>query len=120
MLALQNSGYYSHIYNITNALLGYHEIRKSKVKLRKYPYIAYIDGYTNGLLYLLPDHDAREALPLYYVFGAGQQPREFDEFSYLLERVSTFHRLANRYARQMVQERQCHKENVIHHPPFLH
>ena len=119
MLGLHNSGYYSHIANITNAMLGYYELRKAKVQIRKYPDIAYIDGYTNGLLYLLHNHDIREMLPLYYIFGARQQPRSFDEFSHLLERAFTLHKSASRYARQMVQGRQCNKENVIHHPPFL-
>jgi len=117
--ALQNTGYYSHKCHITNALRGYDELRKAKVKARKYQDVAYIDGYMNGLLYLVVEHDSREALPLYYIFGAKDQPRMADDFAEMRKRAFDYHKSAYRYAMRIVQKEGHHKGIAIHHTPFL-
>lgn len=119
VLSLQNSGYYSHSCNITRTMRGYDELRKAKVKARKYWDVAYIDGYMNGLVYLLADQDTREALPLYYIYGANEQPRTHDEFAELRKRAFDFHKSAYRYAIRLAQKQGYHKGMVVHHTPFL-
>ena len=53
-----------------------------------------LDGYMNGLLYLLAEQDMREALPLYYIFGAKDQPKTVEEFSMLRKRAFDYHKTA--------------------------
>jgi hypothetical protein len=119
ILSLKNSGYYSHTCNITSALRRYDEFRKAKLKAKKYQDVAYIDGYMNGMLYLLFEQDTREALPLYYIFGAKDQPITPNEFAELRMRAFEYHKSAYRYAKRMAQELCYQKGMVVHHPPFL-
>ena len=119
ILARQNSGYYSHICNITKTLRGYEELRRDKVKSKKYQDVAYIEGYTNGLLYLVFEQDTREALPLYYVYGSKEQPKTFEEFRELRRHAFEFHKSAHRYAERIAQQQEQQKGLEIHHPPFL-
>lgn len=119
ILSLKNTGYYSHICNITRALHGYDELRKKKMKARKYWDVAYIDGYMNGMLYLGMDQDTRDALPLYYIFGILDQPSTLDEFTELKKRASECHKSAFKYAIRLLQKQGYKKGMVVHHTPFL-
>lgn len=119
IIALKNTGYYSHKCNITNTLNGYDNLRKEKLKAKKYHDVAYIDGYMNGLLYLLVDQDIKEDLPFYYLFGAKDQPRTFDEFSELRSHAFDYHKSSYRYAINLIRNKGYHNGMVVHHAPFL-
>lgn len=119
ILALKNSGYYSHKCNINAALRGYYNLRRDKLKSKKYQDVAYIDGYMNGLLFLIVDHGACESLPVYYVFGAKEQPKSLDEFSELRRQAFDLHKSAYRFALRVAQEKGYQKGMAIHHKPFF-
>jgi hypothetical protein len=119
ILSLKNSGYYSHKCNIAASLHGYHKMRKDKLKLRKYHDVAYIEGYMNGHLFLVIDHEYREDLPLYYIFGAKEQPRTSDEFAELRKNSFDYHKSAYRFAMRLSKEKGYRKGMAIHHTPFL-
>lgn len=119
MIALKNSGYYSHSCNIKRTLQAYDELRRNKLKAKKYHDVAYIDGYMNGLLFLLTEQDDRETLPLYYVFGAKEQPRIFNKFAKLRKHAFDYHKSAYRFAGRLMREKGYHKGIVFHHTPFL-
>jgi hypothetical protein len=68
VLALQNTGSYSHICEVKQKIELYERIRKEKLQAKNYFDVAYVDGYINGLFFLLADDDMQEALPLFYVW----------------------------------------------------
>jgi NAD-dependent SIR2 family protein deacetylase len=119
ILAIKNSGYYSDRFNITRTIYGYKELRRAKLSARKYFDIAYIDGYINGLLYLVFDSETREDLPLYYIFGRKDQPVTFNEYIELRRNAFDCHKSAYKYAMHIVQEKGYNKKIIFHHPPFL-
>ncbi len=119
VISLNNSGYYSHRCNITASLRGYDKLRKTKLKAKKYIDVAYIDGYMNGLLYLVVEQEKREGLPLYYVFGAKEQMRTPDEFAELRKHAFHQHKSAYRHAAHVVQNKNYSKGMIVHHTPFL-
>ena len=74
ILARRSTGEYSNIHNVHKRLHSYEILRRQYVRRRDSQDIAYVDGYLNGVYFLLADHPARRVLPLLYVFGADQQP----------------------------------------------
>jgi hypothetical protein len=96
MLALGNTGYYSHRCNVTQAITAYEEMRKDKLKLKRYGDVAYIDGYVNAMYFLLAGDKERKLLPIYYVFGAKDQPVTLAEFKKLRRRAGALHKSAYR------------------------
>jgi hypothetical protein len=119
MLILQNTGHYSHSCNVRQTLRGYEELRKEKVKSRRYHDVAYIEGYMNGHLYLLTDQETRAELPLYHVFVAKDQPMVIEDYLALQLKAASLHKSAYKYARQMVEENGYRKGIIVRHTPFL-
>jgi len=116
MLALKNTGHYSHICNVTNAIHGYESIRKDKLKAKRYSDIAYIDGYMNGLIYLLVDDKSRNEIPLYYIFGTAAQPRTFAEYKKLCKQAEQLHKTAYGRAKKVAP---AQPGFIVHHVPTL-
>ena len=116
VLALKNTGYYSHTRNVSNVIDRYDEIRRQKLKRREYIDVAYVDGYKNGLVYLLIDDRSRNEIPLYYIFGANVQPRTFTEYKRLCIKAPRLHRAAYTKAKKIADSS---TGLVIHHRPFI-
>jgi len=118
MQSKMKTGYYSHICNTKNAIKSYHQIRKKKISAKRYHDVAYIDGYINGLAYLLLDKRSRKYLPRYYVYGLKDQPRSLSAFKKARRSAHITHKSSYRYAQKFVRN-QLRTGLVIHHTPFL-
>ena len=96
MLALRDTGYYSHRCNVIRAIETYEAMRKDMVRDKRYGDVAYVDGYTNGMYFLMAGNEERKLLPVYYVYGASDQPVTLTEFRKLKRKASTLHKSAYR------------------------
>jgi hypothetical protein len=116
MLVLQNTGYYSHKCNVIHAIEYYEDLRKDMVRNKRYGDVAYIDGYTNALYFLLADDELRKALPVYYVYGAKDQPVTLREFERLRRQAKTLHKSAYQW---VLKGRKRMTELVPQHMPYF-
>lgn len=115
---MKKTGEYSHRCRIAEQIQNYNEIRTEKVRARRYTDAAYIDGYMNGLIYLLLNDRERRSIPFFYVYGLRDQPTTFPQFKRALRKNSSLHKGAFALAKRIVAERLgLHDE--IHHSPFL-
>jgi hypothetical protein len=90
MLALANTGYYSHSCNVRQAITTYEE--------------------------MLATDETRKALPFYYVFGAKDQPVTLTEFKKLRRKAATLHKAAYHSALKGAQRM---TDLVPHHMPYF-
>jgi hypothetical protein len=120
ILARRSSGEYSNAHRLHHRLDSYATIRKQKVQKKAYEEIAYVDGYLNGLFYLVADRATRRELPVFYVFGVEEHPSTKDKYRKLLSKAESIHRSAYRACRRIVQSTDLKVPGVVvHHPPFL-
>jgi len=117
MLARHGSGEYSHVHRVEHVLRDYAELRTTRVRARRYHDVAYIDGYQNGLLFLIADDVERRALPLYYVYGGSDDLRSLTAFRREAVRAEALHRSAYKQARRIA--RQWSPGIIPHHRPEL-
>jgi hypothetical protein len=119
ILARRSTGEYSSVLGIHHRLHSYETIRRQDVRKKLYEEIAYVDGYLNGLVFLVAERPVR-ALPVYYVFGAPEQPSTKEEYRKLLKKSKSTHRSAYRACRRIVENTDLKVPGVVvHHPPFL-
>jgi NAD-dependent SIR2 family protein deacetylase len=120
MLALNKTGYYSDQCNTIHALKTYEDLRKKKIRKKEYFDVAYIEGYINGLIYILSDDKNRKRLPLYYMFGVNKQPRTITEYRKLSKKAKSLHKTSYTHAKNIVAKKiPDNIELVLHHPPFI-
>jgi hypothetical protein len=48
---------------------GHVKIQKNNLRAHRYDDVAYIEGYINGIFYLVQDDKGRNAIPRYFMFG---------------------------------------------------
>jgi len=119
ILSMATTGKYSHSCQIHASVKAYDEIRADKLKNRRYDDVAYIDGYRNGLAYLIAPPAMRKKLPFYYVFGAGEI-RNLDEYAKVARQAKDLHKQAYRHAQRMVgQLSNAGRLIEFHHIAFL-
>ncbi len=120
ILARRCTGEYSNAHRIHHRLQSYEIIRRQQVRKKLYEQIAYVDGYLNGLFFLVADSRTRRDLPVLYVFGAAEDPRTKDEYRKLIKKAESIHRSAYRSCRWIVDNTDLKVPGVVfHHPPFL-
>jgi hypothetical protein len=120
ILARRSSGEYSNAHRLGHRLQSYEAIRKQKVRKKAYEEVAYVDGYLDGLFFLVADRSARRGLPVFYMFGAEEHPSTKDEYLRILKKAESIHRGAYRSCRRIIQNTDLKVPGVvIHHPPFL-
>ncbi len=117
MLTLKKTGYYSHECNIKKSIEKYHKIRKEKIQKKKYFDVAYIDGYINGLIYLLVNDLARKGIPFYYVFGSKRDILNIKDFIKISKQSRKIHKSAYQLAERLTK--QYSATETLHHTPFL-
>ena len=117
ILAMMHTGEYSHRCELVKKLQGYEKIKTDNVRRRRYLDVAYIEGYMNGLFFLLMDDKERKQLPHYFIYGQSDQPRTFARYKSILKRTR-HHKAALREAVRVVKKRLGPKD-VIHHTPFI-
>lgn len=114
--ARSHTGQYSHSCDVRRQLHKYDEIRKDHLRRRSYYDVAYIEGYMNGLLYLLVGDAERAQLPFYFLYGVAQQPYTLKQYEQLLKKGPK-HKAAAALARRIVGKLGARDE--AHHAPFL-
>lgn len=110
------TGEYSHRCALVEKFRQYEEIRKARLRKRNYWDVAYTEGYMNGLMLLIADEDLTKAIPIYYVFGARDEPVTFTAYCRLAARAAKLHRASFEQARRLVKR---HGDLTVHHTPFL-
>jgi hypothetical protein len=91
-------------------------MRKDMVREKRYGDVAYVDGYTNALYFLLADDGTRKLMPRYYVYGAKDQPVTLREFEKIRRQAKTLHKSA--YQR-VLKGRKRMTELVPQHQPYF-
>jgi hypothetical protein len=98
----------------------YEDIRKEKMKRRKLTDIAYIDGYINGLLFIIATDDERKDLPLWYVTYDMRPSKNLHQYSKELRKAERMHPNRLRYAHNIVRRSVGPNGSPdLHHIPFL-
>lgn len=115
---MKRTGEYSHRCRVIDKICSYERIRKERVAERRHPDVAYIDGYSNGMLYLLLDDRDRKALPLFYVYGNRDQPTRLPRYRQALRAAGLGRLGALRLAKEIVTKR-LGVGDELHHTPFL-
>lgn len=110
------TGEYSHPCTIPRIVAAYESIRRRKLRAKRYWDVAYIDGYTNGLTFLLVDEGDRDKVPIYYAFGAGDL-YTLDEYLAAEEGAAELHKAAYRAAVRITTS--AGEGVVFHHTPWL-
>jgi NAD-dependent SIR2 family protein deacetylase len=117
MLSRKRTGEYSHVCDVEQKISSYFELRKRNLRAKKYEDVAYIEGYKNGLIYLLSDDPVRDALPLYFLFG-DEDIDTFADFKRALKKAPDLHKAAHARALK-IAARLSSDDLVFQHPPFF-
>lgn len=124
MIALQNTGYYSHRCNIVNAIKSYLEIKKETLKIGKYQDVSYIEGYINGLTIILFCESKKnlpllKLAPLFHIFGYKGNLTNFSGYIKGRKNAKNLHKNAYKYAIKIIKNMIGDSDLVYHHTPFL-
>ena len=112
------SGEYSHQCEVAQQLVKYKSIRADNLRAGRHVDVAYIDGYMNGLVYLLAGNEARDHLPFYFVYGLADQPVNMTQYKKALRTAANRHKGAAALAERIVREK-LGPGDALHHTPFL-
>jgi hypothetical protein len=115
VLAMGHTGQYSHRCELAHQIQQYELIKKDNLHRRRYDDVAYVEGYINGLFYLVLDDDSRKRLPLYFGFGM-PDTRTLSQYRKALALYGGQHRTATALARRLAPE---FPKEELHHRPFL-
>jgi len=118
MLHRKTTGEYSHICDVEHKISSYFELRKRNLRARRYEDVAYIEGYKNGLIFLISDDAVRDALPLYHVFGRKDDVNTLPALKRSLRKASTSHKAAHARARKLAGGVES-DDLIFQHPPFF-
>lgn len=120
-LEMRNSGIYSDRCRLSSVASAYEEMKSDYIKNKSYNNAAYIEGYLNGLIYLLLDDEEREELyvPIYFAFGAKEDFFNFEDFKSFLELNPKAHKASLKSAKKIIASVKNPESIVFHHPPWL-
>lgn len=121
LINLRSTGEGSHPCKIRGVFEPYERWQKEKLKAKRYEDVAYIEGYLNGLLFLLLDKKEKSKIkhpPLFYAFGADIIP-EFKDFKKLVKNLPNMHKASYLRTKKMVDKLSSSNGMVFHHPPWL-
>jgi NAD-dependent SIR2 family protein deacetylase len=118
IIGRKNSGKLSNEHYVSHLIHSYEKTQKEFLDAKRYADVAYIEGYRNGLLYFVFDDNQRSNLPMYYLFGCKEKPRDFKQYTKLARNAHKLDESAYAFARKLAE--QLHEEGVeLHHEPFL-
>ena len=66
--------------------------------------VAYVQGYMNGLTFLIADDELRPKMPLYYVIGSNGDVGTFEEYEEVARYFPTLNRKAYKYAKAQAEK----------------
>jgi hypothetical protein len=92
-IEMKGTGQYSHHCRVTDVIHAYLKWQKEKLERGLYEDVAYIEGYINGLTYLLMSKDGRESVrvPMYFMFGVKADIDTAPDFAAQLKRNPNAH-----------------------------
>ncbi|MBN2286330.1 MAG: SIR2 family protein [Tissierellales bacterium] len=118
---LRGSGEYSHPCNIRGALEPYQRWQKEKLKAKKYEDVAYIEGYLNGLIFLLLNEDEKSEIihpPIFFAFGVDEL-YTLNDYKKVINDLPRLHKASYSRAKKMVDKLSSSNGMVFHHPAWL-
>lgn len=120
-IEMKGSGRYSHHCQVTGAIKAYLELQKGKLKRRVFEDVAYIEGYINGLAYLLMTNDERDSVrvPVYFMFGTKGDISDVAKFADQLRASPAIHKAAHKRALVYLNSLADPESVEFHHPPWL-
>jgi len=120
-IEMRNSGTYSHRCRLSSVVSAYDEMKSDCLKNKLYNNVAYIEGYLNGLVYLLLDDEERDDVyvPLYFAFGTKEEFFTFEDFKNFLESKPEAHKASLKSAKKIIASVEDPESIVFHHPPWL-
>lgn len=118
ILQCANTGEYSCSGHFNALIMHYERRRREKKSQREYFDVAYIDGYMNGLLFLVADNSVRKRMPRYYVYGYDGDIRSLRHFTKVSKNASVLHKAAFRLAVKHTKD--VADGTILHHRPFFY
>ncbi|MBT4513091.1 MAG: hypothetical protein HOC20_12900 [Chloroflexi bacterium] len=116
------SGEYSQCYAIGRVVQPYLGMHKEKLKSKKYEDVAYIEGYVNGLMFLLLDDKGKSEIEhpsLYYAFGIQHALHTLEDYDELIDSLPDLHKSSYKRAKKIVGKFDSSNGDGFHHPPWL-
>lgn len=114
------TGEYSDPCNIIHVAQSYLEEKKVNLKKKRYFDVAYIDGYVNGLMFLIDVEeleDIKDKTAPFYLFGYRDKINNFEEYLNLINNGKGYHKNARKLAEKIVTD--IVQGITVHHTPFL-
>lgn len=120
-ITMRGTGQYSDGARTARIIEAYLEWEKEKLHRGVYEDVAYIEGYVNGLTYLLADHKQRKKakIPLYYAFGVSTDIVSLNDFIATLKKRPSAHKASLKRARRWLRKLSEPRSVAFHHPPWL-
>lgn len=120
-IEMRGSGSYSHRCRLNGVIEAYLKLQRAKLKRGAYEDVAYIEGYINGLTYLLMTNEERDSIrvPMYFVFGAKDEISDVAAFVDLLRSSPAIHKAAHKRALGYLNRLRDPGSAEFHHPPWL-
>lgn len=120
-IQMKGSGRYSHRCEVAGIAKLYLEWQEEKRKHSVFEDVAYIEGYVNGLTYLLMGRSERESadVPMYFIFGVEEEISDINDFVELHKSNPIAHKAAHKRAQDYVNRLDDPSSVEFHHPPWL-
>jgi hypothetical protein len=120
-IEMRYSGTYSHRCRLSGVASSYNKMKNEYLKQKSYNNVAYIEGYLNGLIFLVLDEVERDELtvPLYFAFGAKNDLFTFEDFNRFIKSNPEAHKAALKLAKKAIASVKKPESIVFHHPPWL-
>ncbi len=121
-IEMKGSGQYSHRCDIRRVIDTYMKWQKEKRQRGIYEDVAYIEGYINGLVFLLMSEQdrAKSSPPLYFMFGAKSDIYDIDGFLDQIRSCPKVHKRAHKRALRYLDRLTGELAGIeFHHPPWL-
>ncbi|MCK4950623.1 MAG: SIR2 family protein [Gammaproteobacteria bacterium] len=120
-LETRYSGQYSDKCRLISLIESYRDIKSDKLGSKNYSDVAYIEGYINGLFFVLigsEDWDGDQP-PKYFAFGTKDCLHDFDSFFEFIQDKPQAHKASINYAKRLMKRCDNPDDVVFHHPPWL-
>jgi NAD-dependent SIR2 family protein deacetylase len=117
---LKCTGDYHNEFRYHQLFCSYEEIRKKKIHIKRYPDVAYIDGYLNGLTVLLVKNKKElKIFPYFYIYGFNKDIKNFNKYYSIIKNKNIYHKNAHEYAKKIILSKKIGKDIFYRHTPFL-
>jgi hypothetical protein len=116
ILTMKRTGDYSHKCDVQRRCKHYKQLRLKALKRKRYIDVAYLDGFLNGMIWLLCNDAERRHIPFFFLFGKDNPPRTLKAFVRELKSGRS-HASTTRHAAKLVSD--MGPGAVLHHTPFL-